>query len=145
MHSAKDRDPDIKIVIMEDGSCEYDLAKGIYTVFFMDKSPVEIVFKLSDVEKKEIVNSYYNLDIDKINEETNLEANCMFDPQFHTTLQVKTKTKSQNIRINESCNDFASADMDKAEAVQKFLKAIMKILNSKAEIINAPKSGVKYM
>ena len=142
---AKDNDLDIKIVIIEDQSCKYDLGKGIYTVFFMDKKPTEIAFKLSDVEKNEIVNSYYDLTINKINEETDIEANCLFDPQFHTILQVKTKTKSQNIRINESCDAFASADINKAEAVQKFLNIIMKILNSKAEIKNAPRSSVMYM
>ncbi|MFZ1372009.1 MAG: hypothetical protein WAR78_16615 [Ferruginibacter sp.] len=145
------KDKSINIVIDGAQSYKYDLTKGIYTVHFMDRPDTIIKFLLSSDEINKIVDKYYDLEINDItgvDKELGtilIEDNCMIMPKPFTILHVKSKTKSQDIQIDEGCDKFSLGNVKRGKSVTLFLDFIRAILKSKPEINNAPKSNVMYM
>lgn len=140
-----------KLEIEDAHSYKYDLDKCIYTVFYMDKQPLEIPFSLTAVEKEQILRAYNELKISELNEKnaiTNnilIEDNCMTMPKLFTTLNISANGISRQIQIDEECKSYSFNNLWKAKRVKEFLSVIWKILKSKSEIKNAPKSDVIYM
>ena len=145
------KDRNIEITIDHAQSYKYDLTKGVFTVFLMDKPDTAIIFHLSGDERNRIVDQYYELGIDKItgvDKELGviiIDDGCMIMPKITTVLHVKTKNKVQDIQIDENCNDYYLGNAGKAKSVKQFLKFIDTIVRSKPEIKNAPRSNVIYM
>lgn len=148
-HQEKIRDKEIDIVINMAQSYKFDLTKGLYTVYFMDRPDTTIKFLLTPDETNKIIDKYYDLEIDNITEVEKelgkilIEDNCLTMPKPYTILHVRSKTKSQDIQIDEGCNDF-SGNTKRGKAVSMFLGFIRTILKLKPEIKNAPYSNVEY-
>ena len=142
---------DLQLVIEYALSNKVDLTQGIYTVFFMDKKPLEVKFKLSTAEKAQIIDKYYSLSIDKLNEvdETTgtvyIEDECMIMPKFYTYLTVKRNGVTQRIQIDEGCDEHRADKSDSAERVKQFLRYVDKIIQAKPEVKNAPHSDIIYI
>lgn len=82
------KDRNIEIVIKDAQSYVYDLKRGIYIVDPLGPSIV-IKFKLSNDEKEAIIDKYFELGIDKINDTVdkvtgniNIEDRCGIMPKF---------------------------------------------------------------
>jgi hypothetical protein len=150
-HSERTEDKSISIVIDDAQSSKCDLANGIYTVYFIDRPDTAIKFPLSPNETAKIVDKYFALEIDNIkgvDKELGriaIEDNCMNMPKLYTILHVKSKTRSQDIQIDEGCDNFSFLNAKRAKSVKEFLDFIWTILKSKSEIKNAPQSNVMYM
>lgn len=135
----------IELVIEDAKSYKYDFKRETYTIFFIDKPPIEIKFKLSDEERIGINEKYYELHLDRFSEKISIEGNCNIMPQIYTTVSIIRDSAVQEIRIETGCNDFSIFKKGKAKDINNFLKYIFEILNSKTEIKNAPKSNIHYM
>ncbi len=150
-HQKKVRDKDISIIINVAQSYKYDLTKGEYTVYFMDRPDTVLKFLLSPAEATKIVDRYYTLEIDNItgvDKELGtiyIEDNCMMMPKPYTILHIKSKSNSQDIQIDEGCDNFSIGNVKRGKSVKAFLDFIRDIMKSKSEIKNAPHSNVIYM
>lgn len=149
-HSAKVRDKNITIIIDFAQSYKYDLTAGVYTVHFMDKPDTTIKFQLSPDEINKIVDKYYEFEIDNISGVHKdlgtivIEDNCMIMPKLYTILHVRSKTKLQDIQIDEGCDDLSLGDVKRGKSVKLFLNFVRAIVKSKPEINNAPQSDIIY-
>ena len=132
----------VDMVISESRSYKYDLEHEIYTVFFLSKPATEVTFKLSAEEKEEILNRFYTLKLDKIQDTEQLEDKCAIMPKLYDTLAVKKQASLKNIIIDLSCDDFVSSE---AKRVKDFMMYVKCIIDAKPEIKNAPKSDILYL
>jgi hypothetical protein len=135
----------IEIVLQDAQSYRYDLSKGVLTVYYLSKPPTEILFHLSPKEKEEIIETYYNLELDRLQDLTRLEDECLDMPELATTIQVQWASRTQKIVIEEDCNSFSGKDARKAGRVKRFLKAVRRILSTKPEIKTPPPSDIFYI
>ncbi len=141
----------IDLIIEESQSYEYDLKKEMVTIFYMSKPKLEIKFQLSEKEKESITQSYYDLKIHKIKKIDNESGNiyikdeCEIMPKMYTIIKIKTAYTFQEIKIDESCDDFYLSNFNEAKRIKKFTKFVMSILQSKSEIKKAPKSDIMYL
>ncbi len=126
-------------------SYKYDILKELYVIYYINKPPTEIKFKLSDMEKKSINKKYYELNLDKLPEKLTIENNCNIMPKVFNVLNIKRDQLMQQIRIDRSCNDYSLFKKGKAKRINDFIDFIKNILNSKPEIKNAPKSNIHYL
>jgi hypothetical protein len=144
-------DKNVHLVIEYALSNKVDLMKGIYTVFFMGKPPVDIIFELTPAEKDQIIKQYYSLSIDKLNEVDEItgivyiEDECMIMPTTYTYLIVRKDSITQRIQIDEGCDNYRSGNSDKAKRVKEFLQYVDKIIQSKPEVKNSPHSDIIYI
>ena len=69
-------DKNLRVVIKNGLSDKVDLMKGVYTVFFIGKPPVEVKFELTSAEKAQIINKYYFLALYELKEVNALSKNC---------------------------------------------------------------------
>lgn len=138
-------DPSIEIQLEFPGSYKYDVKNEIYTVYFMEKPPLEVKFHLSDDEVNRIINKYYDLGINKLSQDLLIRDNCLTMPKVLTALRVKTKKQVQRIQIDEDCDDFKFSNSGKANRVKTFMKFIRDIIGAKPEVQKAPKSDFIYM
>ncbi len=53
--------------------------------------------------------------------------------------------RSQEIQIDEGCNDFKFSNQKEAKAIKEFIQFIRTILDSKPEIKKVPRSNMLYM
>jgi hypothetical protein len=132
-------------------SYKVDLTKGIYTVLFMNKPPLHIYFKLSDAERTGIIDKYYSLSIDKLNEvdqitgNVYIEDNCQTMPKTYTFLTVRGDSIYQQIQIDAGCEDFKDHERGNAKRMKVFLDYVYKMIQSKPEVKNSPPSDILYM
>ena len=138
-------DPNIKISIEDAQSYKYNLANQTYTVNRIFHPDTTIHFELTAKEREEIINKYYDLELNVLEGKQRIEDECMIMPKLYTTLEVKSQRGLQEIMIDEGCNDFKSSFTNQGKKIQMFLKFVEKILKDKPEIINAPKSDIIYL
>jgi hypothetical protein len=138
-------DRNIQIVLQDAQSYRYDLGKGVLTVYYLSKPPTTIPFHLSPKEKEEIIDTYYNLELDRLQDLTRLEDECLDMPELATTINVQSAGRIQKIVIEEDCNSFSARDARKARKVKRFLKAVHSILYTKPEIRTPPPSDIFYI
>ena len=134
----------VGLIIQDADSYKCDFEKEIYTIYYIDKLPLEVKFKLSNNEKKSINEKYYEMKLYDIKEKI-INDNCMWSPKIYTTLDFKSENTHQEIRIERGCKDFNFNNKINAQKINDFLNYIDEILKAKAEIKNAPKSNVPYM
>lgn len=133
---------EININIKYSSLYEYDLQNEFYTVYFLSKPPYKVKFSLTEIEKKQIVNDYYLYKINEIDTACVFDDECHIMPKLFTSLNIKSPYHLQKIEIDMSCNNFSFFKKDKAKKVRKFILSIQKILMSKSEIKNGPKSDI---
>lgn len=136
---------DIEIVIQDAQSYKFDLKNEIYTVFFMSKPSADIKFNLTDKEKREIINRYFSLNLDKLPDQLKIRDKCEGFPKLFTTLSVKNKGKKQELQVDESCEQFSISDYENGKNLKDFIQLVRDIITSKKEIKAAPKSDIFYM
>lgn len=139
------KSPTINLIIEVGQSYKFDMANGIYTVFFSNKPKVEIRFFLTEKEKQEITWQYYSCGIDDIKDDLEISDECNNMPKIYTTLLIQNSGGSVKFRIDEECNDFYFSNYRKAKKIKSFLVAFRKITNQKMEVKNAPKSDIMYL
>lgn len=145
-------DYNLEVVVKYALSNKIDLVKGLYTVFFMGKPQTDIKFKLSPSEKQRIIEKYYSLalyELNEVNKTTGtvyIEDECMIMPKFYTYLTFKKDSLTQNIQIDEDCDEYNSSDISEAaERVKEFIRFFNGIIRTKPEIKNAPASNIIYL
>jgi hypothetical protein len=138
-------DPNIDISIAGAQSYKYDLTKQTYTVFRIFKADTIIHFELSVKEREQIIQQYYDLELNDIKGTHSIEDDCMIMPKLYTTLQVKSQHGLQEIMIDEECSDFKPGVTGEGKRIQVFLKFVKKIINSKPAISSAPQSDILYL
>ena len=149
--TSNNKDKNLEIIIEDAQSYKYDLKGEVYTIFYTDKGFSEIKFDLSKEEENKIAEEYYDLRINKIAgddkrfENIYIEDDCMTMPKLFTKIHVKTKNKLQEIKIDESCNNFKLSNYNEAERIKKFIRFVKQIVKSKPQIKNAPESNIMYM
>ena len=145
------QDRNLQIIIQHAQSYKIDLMKGIYTVLFINKAPLNIEFDLNLIEKAKIIDKFYALKLDEqmpdiVNSATmSFDDNCFIMPKIYTYLNVKGDSLAMQFKIDESCSDFIQPNADKARKVKAFLDLVNEILNRKPELRNAPKSDIFYL
>jgi len=136
-------DNNISIIINNAQSYKWDLKKQTYTIFFVSKPPLEVKFSLSQSEKKTIISKYYELNLNNLGEKVEFNDECLSMPKLFTTLSIYAQSWSQQITIDESCNDFQ--DSKNAKNVKAFLEFVKGIIASKPEIKKLPRSDIMYL
>lgn len=116
---------------------EYDLQNCRYIVKRIDKEDYAVKFNLSVKEKKEIINLYYQYDIDQIYDDYMVRDKCIELPKEFTTIIIKDVTEKK-IKIDYDCQKYKSY---RDKKVKLFLNELYKILENKEEIKNAPKAN----
>lgn len=95
--------------------------KGLYTVLFINKPPLNVEFDLNLIEKAKIIDKFYALKLDeqmpdKVNSATmSFDDNCFIMPKIYTYLNVKGDSLAMQFKIDESCSDFIQPNADKAK------------------------------
>ena len=135
----------IDLTIKDGESYKYDLKNGIYTIYYMDKPPVEIKFKLTDNEKEMINNKYYEYQLDDLPLKIIITGNYAREPTIYTSLHIQRKNVIQDLKIEEGCSEFNMFIQNKARKVNHFIEFVYIILNSKMEIKNSKKSNILYL
>lgn len=138
------KDPNLEIVIEDGDSYKYNLSELTYSVHKMSGSDTTIHFRLSNSEKTQIINKYYDLELNSITGKILIKDECMDMPKIYTTLKVKSKLSFQEIQVDEYCSDFKIYDIRKGNKVKAFLRFTETILKNKKEIKAAPKSDIFY-
>lgn len=138
-------DRNIQIVLQDAQSYRYVLGKGVLTVYYLSKPPTEIPFPLSPKEKEEIIDTYYNLELDRLQDLTRLEDECLDMPELATTIHVQWAGRTQKIVIEEDCNSFSAKDTRKATRVKEFLKTVRRILSTKPQFKTPSPSDIFYI
>lgn len=139
-------DTNFELVIEVPNSYKYDLKNNIFTIFYVDKSPEEVKFQLSKEEKNSLQEKYYEFRLNKLAENIDIEGTCMIMPLLYTNIIIKRDNNIiQKIKIDRGCTKFNIFNSGKAERVNNFINYVFKILNSKPEIKNSPKSNIKYL
>lgn len=144
-------DKNFHLVIEYAQSSKVDVTKGVYTVFFVDRPPLNIKFLLSASERKQIIDKYYSLSIDELNDidemtgTVYIEDKCMIMPKTYTYVTVRRDSTIQKIQIYEECDDYSFNMSNKAKRVKAFLQYVDKIIQSKSEVKNAPRSNIMYI
>ncbi|HZH94309.1 MAG TPA: hypothetical protein VEY06_00430, partial [Flavisolibacter sp.] len=77
------KNDNIEIVIQIAQSYRYDLHRGTYTTFNMQRDTI-INFHLTEEEKRQIVHKYYSLGLDDLNGKQEIEDNCLIMPKLYT-------------------------------------------------------------
>jgi hypothetical protein len=125
--------------------------KGVYTVFFTYKPPVEVKFELTSAEKAQIISKYYSLALYELKEvdahwgTIYIEDECMIMPKIYTYLTIERDSITQQIQIDEACDDYSHGKSDTAQRVKIFLDFVNGIIKAKPEVKNAPKSDIFYI
>lgn len=140
----KIKESNIEFIIQESQSYKYDLQRQIFTVYNMN-GDTTIHFHMSEKEKQQIINLYYNLGLENINNNIKIEDNCLNMPKFYTTLKVKSKFQQHDIIIDEDCSDYKSLFKNDANQIKEFIQYIKRLLKKKTEIKNAPSSDIMYL
>ncbi len=135
----------VGIIIDYAHSYEYDLENQTYTVFYIGKPTQKVKFRLTEKERNEIISKYYNLNLDKLKGNIKITDKCMIMPKLYTVIHVKSGNESQEIHIDEGCNNFQFSNRREAKNVKKFIQFIRTLLNSKPEIKEVPPSNMLYM
>lgn len=130
---------DIQILLKYADAYEINLINETYTVFYENKPPTKIKFKLSKNEKEKITEQYYNLKLNLIPQEIDFTNNCQPSQSGVVFLFIKNKTKFQNIKIGRNCKD------GEVSRVERFIELIDKTIRAKPEIRNAPKTNIFYV
>lgn len=138
------KDENLAIVIQIAQSYNYDLQQETYTVFNM-KSDTTIHFHLTIEEKKQIIERYYSLHLEELQGKQEIEDNCLIMPKLYTTLKVKSKVQKQEIVIDENCADYKGLFNTQGKRIAAFLQYVSNLLETKAEIKNAPRSDIMYL
>ena len=144
-------DKNLRVVIKNGLSDKVDLMKGVYTVFFIGKPPVEVKFELTSAEKAQIINKYYFLALYELKEVNAhwgtiyIEDECMTMPKIYTYLTVEGDGITQQIQIDESCDDYSRGKSDRAQRVKTFLEFVNGIIKVKPGMKDAPESDIIYM
>jgi len=131
---------DLDIKINRDNIEYFDLKNQLYKVKFTNKGDVVIKFKLTDKEKQEIKKIYYENGLSKFKEKTEIKNFCNF-PISITTITIIENNKTKEIKLFNSCSKYGIFNI-KGRKTDNFLESIYKILYSKPEIKNAPKSNM---
>ena len=98
---------EINISIQYSSLYGYDLQNENYTVHFLSKLPYKTKFRLTEIEKNEILNAYYLYKIDEIDSVCIFTDNCYIMPKLITSLNIKSGNLTQKIGIDESCDKFS--------------------------------------
>jgi hypothetical protein len=135
----------LRITIRESQSYKIDLMANVYTVYFNEKPPVNIPFVLSIEELEKIKKEYNSIGLPRRSRRYELVDKCNIMPKLYTFIEIESDTFKQEVRINETCENFRFDHSKKAARVRKFLASIRAMLHSKPEIKNAPVSDIAYM
>jgi len=144
-------DKNLQVVIKNALSTKVDLMKGIYTVFFIGKPPLEVKFELTPAEKEQVINKYYSLALYELKEvdpqwkTIYIEDECMIMPKTYTYLTVEWDNVTQQIQIDEACDDYSQGKSDRAQRVKAFLHFVNEIIKAKPEVKTAPESDIFYI
>jgi hypothetical protein len=141
----RDIDTTISIEISNAQTWKIDLKKDVYTVFYLSKPPLEIKLGLTEDEQKRLIDTWYSLELDRIPGKTLLNDKCLIMPKLYAVIRATTAHTSQEITIDNNCDDFSLFDAGKAERVKKFIKLVKDIVFSRPAVRDAPKSNIFYM
>ena len=133
---------DIQIIIKYADAIEIDLINEIYTVFYDSKPPAKIKFRLTKNELENIIEQYYDLNLNSLPQKSNLTNKCDPFPSGVVFLTIKDKTKFQEIRIGSNCRGSFFSEVSR---VERFINLIDETIKRKPEIKNAPKSDIFYV
>ena len=122
----------------------YDLKNEVYTVYFMGKPPVEISFRLTDSEKKDIYNTWSKVRLPFSDSIFIFRDQCEIMPKIFTTIRVSSRKEDKEIFIDELCDDVIEYKLE-AEKIKEFIKKVEDIMKLKPEILHAPKTNVIYL
>jgi hypothetical protein len=144
-------DKNLRVVIKNALSDKVDVMKGVYTVFFVGKQPIEVKFELTPAEKELIINKYYSLALYALKEvdahwgTIYIEDDCMVMPKIYTYLTVERDSITQHVQIDEACDEYSHSKRETAQRVKTFLDFVNGIIKAKPAVKNAPKSDIFYI
>ena len=121
-----------------------DFCQGVYCIY-SDGAFVSIPFNLSKRDQKRLYKNYYRLGLQNLEKDKFYYDSCIYQPKSYNTLHFNIKGESQVIKIDPNCDEFEPLDRLSAKNVQKYITLIKKIMHSKKEILNAPKSNIINM
>lgn len=112
---------------------------------------MEVRFELTSAEKDQIIGQYYSLalyEMKKVDAHWGtiyIEDECMLMPKIYTYLTVERDSITQQIQIDETCDDHGHGKSDRAQRVKSFLEFVDGIIKAKREVKNAPASDIFYI
>jgi hypothetical protein len=134
----------IEIVIEIVQSYKIDLKAEIYTVYFLTKEPLEIKFQLTEEERREIIDLFDSLKYNRKVDWEYIGDSCWDAPKLYTIVSIKPEEKIHKVYIDIGCGAYYHNDEQMAIQYKRLILLIRKILKSKKEIKEAPKSDIGY-
>ena len=135
---------EVEIVIEVAQSFTYDLKKEIYTVYSIERNPVEVKFSLSDQEREAIFKKYQVLNFNRDSKEINVSDDCFDMPKLYTIVWIKSKSGYQKLKIDRGCSRYNGSYAQQANQLREFITLVTGIIRSKPEVRNALKSDILY-
>lgn len=126
-------------------SWKVDLKKDTFTMLYVSRPPLAISLGLTEDERNRIVDAWYQFHLDRIEGKTTLKDNCRIMPKLLTVIKATTASTSQEISIDENCEDPGFFDSGREKRMKKFLRLVKDIVFSRPAVRDAPKSDVFYM
>jgi hypothetical protein len=126
-------------ILIEEAASKYDLETQTYTVY-RNKGDTTIQFELTEVEKQEIIDYYYNLELDELHDKLTIEDNCSIMPKLYSTLTVKCKTAEQQIIVDTDCKNYKGLFSTKGKRITSVISFVEKLIQSKPGVKSAPES-----
>ena len=138
-------DRNIAIEVAFAQTWKVNLKKDTFTMFYLSRPPLAIPLGLTGEERSHITDAWYSLKLDRIEGMTTLKDNCNRMPKLFTVIKATTAHTSQEISIDENCEDPGFFDSGREKRLKKFLRLVKDIVFSRAAVKNAPESDVFYM
>jgi hypothetical protein len=114
-------------------------------MYYISRQPLAISLGLTEDERSRIAEAWYLLKLDRISGRTTLADNCNRMPKLYTVIKATTVHTSQEISIDENCEDPGFFDSGREKRMKKFLRLVRDLVFSRPAVRAAPKSDVFYM
>ena len=109
----------------------------------MNKPPTNIKFHLSTIERRLIEKNYYALGIDKLKTKGKksskivIRDKCFTMLKDYTIIRITTDSTYQEMKIDTSCDNYYTSNIDDENSIKQFIKLILDIIYAKPELKNA--------
>lgn len=144
--SCKEQENISSIVIKNDRSNIIDLFEGKYTVYHREGKIYSYSFKIEDYEIEKVKKAYHENGLGQMADTLTVTSSNIIMMPFNTTTYIITYSngRKQEIIVEEDSTTNPLL-LKKYVRIRNFINEINRVIDSKDEIKNAPKSDILYM
>ncbi len=134
------------VVIKNDRSSVIDLFEGEYKVYHREGKISSYRFNIEDYEIEKVKKAYHANGLGQMSDTLTITSSAIIMMPFNTTTYIITYSdgRKQEIILEEDSRTNPLL-LKKYVRIRNFIDEINRLIDSKDEIMNAPKSDILYM